>query len=185
MKSDELKLIIDQAIHYVTTSGFIPKALVCDQKSINRALFTKEYNISLEKPYFEQLVGTRMNRIYCMPDAVHLYKSSRNNLLKYNALYDGGVCSFQHIVDLYYEDIKHTPRTVPGLSYDHINLSQFAEMNVGWAAQTLSRSVAIGLRSYVRTNKLHDSALFTAAYCEDFDEIFDAANSSHFNSTKV
>lgn len=185
MKSEDLKLIVDEAIQLVMASGFTPKVLVCDQNSINRALFTKEYHVSVEKPYFDVWMGSRTNRIYCMPDAPHLHKSTRNNLLKHNAVYNGGVCSFQHIVDLYWEDVKHTPRTVPGLSYDHIKLAQFAEMNVGLAAQTLSRSVAVGLRAYVETNKLQDGALFTAQYCEDFDELFDAANSSNFNTTKV
>lgn len=58
-------------------------------------------------------------------------------------------------------------------------------MRVGLAAQTLSRSVAVGLRAYVKTGKISKAALCTAAYCEDFDELFDAANSSNFNTTKV
>lgn len=185
LKSNDLKTIIDESIKLVFEAGLVPKVLVCDQNSVNRALFLKEYGITEEQPYFNRTVKEKSYRIYCMYDAPHLYKSARNNLLKHNAVYDGQVCSFDDVVKLYWEDIQHTPRTVPNLTYNHINLSQFSEMNVSLAAQTLSWSVAIGIRAYVHTEKLPESSLATAAYCEDFDKLFDCANASNFNSKKV
>lgn len=95
------------------------------------------------------------------------------------------MCSYQHIVDLYYEDIKHIPRTVPKLTHDHVILAPFAEMNVGKATQTLSESVSVGIKAYVRTGKLPYNALSTANYCESFDKLFDCANSISFKETKV
>lgn len=120
-----------------------------------------------------------------MYDAPHLQKSARNNLLKHNAIWNGTLCRFQHIVDLYWEDVKHVPRAVPGLKYEHIRLAQFSEMNVSLAAQTLSHSVTAGLKDYVRTGKLPVDALNTAQFCEDFDILFDVANSSNLYAIKV
>lgn len=177
----QLGSIVKEALVKIRSAGFIPKMVVCDQNSTNRAMFTNVFQVSEDKPYFE-IDG---EKVYCCYDAPHLHKSIRNNLLRHNAVYNGNVCSFQHIVDLYWEDVKTHPRSVPGLKYKHIKLAQFAEMNVGLAAQTLSQSVAAGLRSYVHTGKLSADALNTAKYCEEFDQLFDIANSSTFNETKV
>lgn len=176
-----MKVILDAAIAEVNSTGFIIKAIVCDQNATNRSMFEKEFKITVSKPYVE-LDG---QRIYCLYDAPHLQKSIRNNLLKHNAVFKKSICSFDHIIDLYWEDVKTQPRSVPDLKYQHIKLAQFAEMNVGLAAQTLSQSVAAGLRSFVHTGKLPKDCLGTAVYCEQFDHLFDVANSSTFNETKV
>lgn len=124
-------------------------------------------------------------RIFCAYDAPHLLKSSRNNLLRHNAVLDGKICSFQHIVDLYNEDIKHIPRAVPKLTYNHIELAPYAEMRVGLATQALSESVSAGFKTYAHNKQLPLDCLNTASYCEHFDKLFDCSNSSTFNETKV
>lgn len=131
------------------------------------------------------MVPISKNKIYCAFDAPHLTKSSRNNLMKHNAIFDGKICSFQHIVDLFNEDIKCIPRMVPKLNINHVQLAPYAEMNVSLAAQTLSSSVSAGLKTYVSLKKLLATCLNTAAYSESFDNLFDCANSSTFNETKV
>lgn len=54
-------------------------------------------------------------------------------------------------------------------------------MNVSLAAQTLSYSVTAGLKDYIKSGKLPTAALNTASFCEDFDKLFDVANSLIFN----
>lgn len=110
-------------------------------------------------------------------------KSSRNNLIKHNAVFDGNVCSFRHIVDMYNEDIKHIPRAVPKLTHNHVELAPYAEMRVRLATQTLSVNVSI--KTYVHNKLLSKDCLNTATYCESFDKLFDCANSTSFNATKV
>lgn len=164
----------------VNAAGFVPMLLVCDQNSNNRSLF-KSYGVTMEKPWFV----FEGKRIFCAYDAPHLMKSSRNNLLRHNAVLDEKICSFDHIIKLYNEDIKHIPRAVPKLTHNHIELAPFAEMRVGLATQTLSESVSAGIKTYVHTKKISQNCLDTASYCENFDKLFDCANSSTFNETKV
>lgn len=123
--ASRLHTIVQKGLSLITKTGFIPKMLVCDQNSTNRSLF-KTLNVSEQQPWFI----FKKKKVYC-----------RNNLLRHNAFFDSQMCSYQHIVDLYYEDIKHIPRTVPKLTHDHVILAPFAEMNVGKATQTLSESV--------------------------------------------
>lgn len=127
LRSSDLKIIIDKAITLIAEAGFIPKVITCDQNSTNRSLFTNFLGITEEKPYFEVAIQTSLstsgkretNRVYCMYDAPHLHKSCRNNLLKHNAMWNGKLCTFQHIIDLYWEDVKTIPRSVPGLVICH------------------------------------------------------------------
>lgn len=178
--ASRLKEIVNEGLKVVTETGLIPKMITCDQNSTNRALF-KTFGVTDEQPWFVY----QTERIYCAFDAPHLIKSTRNNLLRHNAVFDGKICSFEHITQLFNEDIKHIPRSVPKLSYDHIELAPFTEMNVGKAAQTLSESVSAGIRAYVHTNKLSSDCINTANYCESFDKLFDCANSITFKETKV
>lgn len=100
-------------------------------------------------------------------------------------MFEGKICSFKHIIDLFNEDIKCIPRLVPRLTLKHVELAPYAEMNVSLATQTLSSSVSAGLKAYVGFKKLPVMCLNTAAYAECFDKLFDSANSSTFNETKV
>lgn len=179
--SRQLKNIVNQALIEVKATGFIPTVVCCDQNSTNRAMYEREFKITEEKPYIEREWG----KVYCLYDAPHLLKSIRNNLMKHNVMYKGKMCSFSHIKKLYWEDIKTQPRSVPKLKEEHIKLAQFAEMSVSKAAVVLSHSVATGLKSFASTGKLPQEALNTSQYCHDFDCLFDIANSSVFNTTKV
>lgn len=178
--SSRIQTLVKQAVKLVSDTGLIPKLIVCDQSSVNRSLFKSLY-ISPEKPWFEY----KKSKIFCAFDACHLIKSSRNNLLRHNAIFDGRICKFDHIAELYNEDIKIIPRSVPKLTYIHIDLAPFAEMRVNLAAQTLSESVSAGIKTFVETGRLPKECLNTANYCERFDKMFDCANSSTFNETKV
>lgn len=178
--SNRLHDILQEAIRVVSDTGLIPKVITCDQNSTNRMLY-RTLGVNEDRPW----ILHNNNEIYCIYDPPHLLKSSRNNMLRHNAVFDGQICSFPHITDLFHEDVKHVPRTVPKLSYDHVNLAPYAEMNVGKAAQTLSESVSAGIKAYVHTKKLPSAYLSTANFCEHFDKLFDCANSLTFKETKV
>lgn len=170
-KSDDLYSIIVRAIDFINEAGLIPKILICDQNSTNRSLFTK-LGVSVDSPYFRH----NDSNVYAMFDPPHLLKSSRNNLMHHNAIYQNAVAKWDHIKMLFEEDSQRIPRAAPKLSNQHVYLPAFGEMRVGVAAETLSDSVAAAIKMYVETNVLPPECLATAKYAEDIDKLFDCFN---------
>jgi hypothetical protein len=74
-----LKHIITDAIDAVSKAGGQVKAIICDQGANNRALFS-ELGVTIEQAYFVH----ESKPIICMFDPPHLFKSVRNNLVKYD-----------------------------------------------------------------------------------------------------
>jgi len=65
----------------------------------------------------------------------------------------------------------------PKLTKLHFNIQAFHKMNVCLAAQVLSRSSAVAIRTYVHFGRLELSALPTADFVENVNQLFDALNS--------
>ena len=93
--------------------------------------------------------------IYFISDAPHLIKTTRNCLYHSGSgtctrymWNDGQFILFQHIAQLYYQDIDNGLKLLPKLTYEHINLSSYSIMRVNLAAQVLSSSVAKVLRAF-------------------------------------
>ena len=78
---------------------------------------------------------------------------------------------FQHIAQLYYQDIDNGLKLLPKLTYEHINLSSYSIMRVNLAAQVLSSSVAKVLRAFGSPE-----AAATSKLCEMVDNFFDCLN---------
>lgn len=170
-KANELVAIVELAMNSIVDAGLIPKVIVCDQNATNRSLFTK-LGINEKKPYYL----FRGEKIFGMFDAPHLLKSSRNNIMRHNAIYDGKVAKWDHIRMLYDHDSTRLPRAAPKLSNGHIFLPAFGEMRVGVAAETLSQTVASAIRLYVASDVLPDECEATARFCSDIDRLFDVFN---------
>lgn len=116
--------------------------------------------------------------IYFFSDAPHLVKTTRNCLYHSGAGHctrymwnDGSFILWQHIAQLYYQDIDSGLKLLPKLTYDHINLSSYSIMRVNLAAQVLSSSVAAVLKSFGPPE-----AAGTAKLCEMVDGFFDCLN---------
>lgn len=116
--------------------------------------------------------------IYFMSDAPHLIKTTRNCLYHSGS----GTCTrymwnngqyilWQHIAQLFYQDIDNGLKLLPKLTYDHINLSSYSVMRVNLAAQVLSASVAAVLQSFGP-----QEAAATSKFCAMVDSFFDCLN---------
>lgn len=172
-KADQLKKIVELSVAKIAATGLIPKALVLDQNSTNRSLFTK-LGVSEITPYFEYAE----QKVYCFFDPPHLIKSTRNNLMHHGAVYNGKLAKWEHLRSLYFEDIERLPRAVPKLKQTHVFMPAFGEMRVPVAVQTLSTSVYAAILMYVQEGVLPEECEATAVYCKDFNDLFDCFNAS-------
>lgn len=80
---------------------------------------------------------------------------------------NGDYILWQHISQLFYQDIDSGLKLLPKLTYDHIHLSSYSVMRVNLAAQVLSASVAAVLKEFGPPE-----AVETAKLCEMMDAFF-------------
>ena len=84
---------------------------------------------------------------------------------------DGNYVLWQHIVQLFYQDVENGLKLMPRLTYDHIKLNSYSTMRVSLAAQILSSTVAAVVKSFGPPD-----ATGTAKLCEMMDSYFDCLN---------
>ena len=77
---------------------------------------------------------------------------------------NGQYILWQHITEIFYQDIDSGLKLLPKLTYEHVNLNAYSVMRVNLAAQVLSASVG----------PLEATA--TAKLCEMVDSLFDCVN---------
>ena len=116
--------------------------------------------------------------VYFFSDAPHLVKTTRNCLLHSGSgtctrymWNDGHYILWQHIAQIFYQDVDRGLKLLPKLTYEHINLNSYAVMRVNLAAQVLSASVAVVLKEFGPPE-----AVATAELCEKMDAFFDCLN---------
>ena len=116
--------------------------------------------------------------IYFFSDAPHLVKTTRNCLKSSGSgtctryMWDSGhYILWQHITDIFFQDVDNGLKLLPGLTYEHINLNAYSVMQVNLAAQVLSASVSSVLRAFGPPE-----AAGTARLCEMVDQFFDCLN---------
>lgn len=156
----------------IRKTGLIPLALVMDQCTTNQKMI-REAGATHADP----LINIGGEDIAVIYDTPHLLKNARNALLKHNAVFSGGIASFQHIRELYDVDVSSSLRLVPKLNHKCITLPPFTKMNVPLAARTLSESTSIAIKHYVQTEELNVEALHTATFVDFHDKLFDTFNS--------
>ena len=181
-KSVMLQHIVTESIELVKEAGGHVKVIVCDQGSNNRALFS-QLGITVEHPYFEHESG----KIFAMFDPPHLFKSVRNNLLKYvfQIGEDGHCVDWHHIRQFYDFDSKQPLRLCPKLTIRHMDMTSFSKMKVSYAVQVLSKSVAAGINTYVSLKALPADASDTAKFLETMDNLIDCFNSRSQYASKT
>lgn len=116
--------------------------------------------------------------IYFFSDAPHLVKTTRNCL--YSSGHgsctrymwnDRNYVQWQHIVQLFYQDVENGLKLMLRLTYDHIKLNSYSTMRESLAAQILSATVAAVVKSFGPPD-----ATGTAKLCEMMDSYFDCLN---------
>ena len=177
-----LQQIVNEAIDVVTEAGGHVKVIVCDQGANNRALFS-QLGVTVEHPYFEHVSG----EIICMFDPPHLFKSVRNNLIKYifQTGDNGKYVDWSFIRQFYDQDSKQALRLCPKLTMKHMEVTNFSKMKVSYAVQVLSKSVAAGINTYVSLKALPDAATTTANFLDKMDSLVDCFNSRSQYSSKL
>lgn len=116
--------------------------------------------------------------IYFFSDAPHLVKTTRNCLMHSGSgkstryMWNNGLSLlWQHITQIFYQDLDNGLKLLPKLSFEHVNLNAYSVMRVNLAAQVLSASVAAVLKEFGPPE-----AAATAKLCEMVDGFFDCLN---------
>ena len=116
--------------------------------------------------------------IYFFSDAPHLVKTTRNCLKSSGSgsctrymWNDGQYILWQHITEIFYQDMDSGLKLLPKLTYEHVNLNAYSVMRVNLAAQVLSASVAAVLKAFGPPE-----TAATAKLCEMVDSFFDCLN---------
>lgn len=116
--------------------------------------------------------------LYFFSDAPHLVKTTRNCLLHSGSgtctrymWNNGNYILWQHISQMFYQDMDNGLKLLPKLTYDHIHLTSYSVMRVNLAAQVLSASVAAVLKEFGPPE-----AVATAKLCKMMDAFFDCLN---------
>ncbi|KAL1403313.1 hypothetical protein pipiens_019423 [Culex pipiens pipiens] len=179
--SEVQKKFVSNLARALRLRGLYPVGLVLDQCSTNIKM-VKESGATADHP-----VGRFGNSdLAIFYDNPHLLKNTKSMLMKYNAVLNGKVASFSHVVKLYELDCNTIPRLVPRLSEKCVYPAPFRAMNVAQAVRTMSGSTADGIEYHVDEGNLPLSALHTAQILRFFDQIFDTFNSKDGgNSVKV
>lgn len=175
-KTSTVKLqdIISRAIDRLYESNVIVKCLVCDQAPINQSLF-KQLNITSSQPYFIR----NDIRIHCMYEVPHLLKSFRNNMLKSDVRYKGGIATWKDVETVYNCSKIKKLNLIPKIREKHITLNHFSKMKVKYAAQVFSESMYTAMLCYktIYPEKFSNEST-TAELILDIDKLFDSVNSN-------
>lgn len=116
--------------------------------------------------------------VYFFADTPHLVKTTRNCLLHSGS----GTCTrymwnngqfilWQHISQMFYQDVDNGLKLLPKITYDHINLNSYSVMRVNLAAQVLSATMAAVLKTFGPAE-----AAATSKFCEMVDGFIDCVN---------
>ncbi|GBP73926.1 Transposable element P transposase [Eumeta japonica] len=171
---DEISKWIDKILVRLLNIGLNIRALVTDLR-LDFLDIVEKKNTSVERPYFF-VNGSKIHIIF---DAPHLMQLVCNNFMKYDVqFHDDSVAKLEHIVQFYNKDKTKTLRLAPKLTDKHISPANFEEMEVFFATQLLSRSVATGISSYVSFNVIEKSGNDTAQFVLMMNDLFDVLNSS-------
>ena len=165
-----------EATKLLKEAGLMPTLVICDQGPGNRGC--KSYLGVLP----DQSLIIEGDILFFMFDPPHLLKSIRNGLYSHGFFYEGELVYFQ-IIRMLYQIKKHDKLEIaPKLTENHVELNSFAKMKVNLATQVLSQSVASAIRSIViLSKKLPADAIYTANFCEFFNNLFDVFNGSGNN----
>lgn len=178
--SNDLKGIIFDCIEKLTSIGFIVDAFISDMGS-NFVALSKKLGITPEHSHFE----VNGKKIYYLFDPPHLIKATRNNMYENKLKLDEQETDWKYIKQFYEADKQVKYRLAPKLTDKHLDPKAFKKMKVKCATQVLSRTVVVGMSTYMQFKKLPQDAAFTIKILKKFDKLFDIFNSSLYNTTKI
>ncbi|KAL0146898.1 hypothetical protein M9458_057837 [Cirrhinus mrigala] len=175
-----LQSLLLEAIRELKAAGMECLVFVCDQGSGNCSMLTR-LGVTKEKAYFE----VDAVRVFCLWDPPHLIKNIRNNWRSSGFMLDGDRIFWAILEELYTYVSKQDSRLCCCLTKKHVHLPPFASMRVRFAAQVLSHSVAVGIKTLAQVKQLTGQAqrnyMAAAKFCENFDGIFNCVEGWQHN----
>lgn len=184
IKSNKLKTLVIEAIRQISATGLNCVSLVCDQGANNQSVIN-QLGVTISNPYF--LIDK--NKINVIFDPPHALKNVRNNLKSSDFVLDNTPISWSIIEETYFHDSQRNSKMIPKITDKHLSLQGFGtNMRVRLAAQILSHSVASAINTLAelkiwKEEKLR-TALKTAEFIENFNNLFDIFNSKSFSESK-
>ncbi|CAH0714112.1 unnamed protein product, partial [Brenthis ino] len=171
---DVINKWIDKVLQKLFEIGLIIRIFVSDQGS-DLWKASKKRIVSVETPYF----FINNSKIYCTFDAPHLIKNVRNVFMKYDFHFGNSIAKYDHIIQFYNHDKEKSFRLAPKLTNSHIKPTNYEKMKVCFATQLFSRSVAIGMCTYIDNNEIEESGSDTANFLLMMNDLFDSLNTSN------
>ncbi|KAF2884419.1 hypothetical protein ILUMI_21743 [Ignelater luminosus] len=176
VNSIALQHIIETVINKLKDISFKPLVLVCDQGSNNRRVL-KQLGASKENP----VININGQEVYTSFDAPHLLKCLRNNFMntKVQFFINKKAVSWTDVEATYEVDKRSmTTRAMLKITPAHMSPSNFQKMRVKYAAQIFSHTVSAAIKTVSITKEVNSvTALDTADFIENINDIFDALNS--------
>jgi len=126
----------------------------------------------VEKPYFPH-PKTNKN-VYVIPDTPHLLKLLRNWLLDHGFEYNGQLIETTNLLRMVAKRMESEMTPLFKLTTSHIDMTPQERQNVRRAAELLSRTTAVALRTYFPDD---DNAKILANFIEKVDVWFSISNS--------
>lgn len=147
----------------------------------NFVALSKKLGITPEHSHFE----VNGKKIYYLFDPPHLLRATRNNMYENNLKLDDQETDLNYIKQFYEADKQVKHRLAPKLTDKHLDPKAFKKMKVKCATQVLSRTVVVGMSTYMQFGKLPQEAAFTIRMLKKFDKLFDIFNSNSYSTTKM
>uniref|UniRef100_A0A182I0K0 Uncharacterized protein n=1 Tax=Anopheles arabiensis TaxID=7173 RepID=A0A182I0K0_ANOAR len=126
----------------------------------------------VEKPYFPH-PKTNKN-VYVIPDTPHLLKLLRNWLLDHGFEYNGQLIETTNLLRMVAKRMESEMTPLFKLTTSHIDMTPQERQNVRIAAELLSRTTAVALRTYFPDD---DDAKILANFIDKVDVWFSISNS--------
>ena len=169
-----LQTLIRDCLTYLTSAGYIPVNVTCDQGANFRGLANK-LGITIEKPYFYH----NEQKIFFLFDPPHLLKSFRNNFRAHSILFNNGKsanwCSVKTAFEI--DSVSHY-RCLPKITNQHIYGGTFTKMSVRMASQVISHTMSATIGTFVEQNQMEAKHMQAAELIELVNNCNDCLNSS-------
>lgn len=176
VKGNDLDTLLQHSVKEILNIGLLPTALICDQGSQNRKLFSllggTETNPTTE------IHGKKLYLIYDIP---HIFKSIRNNLLNGDIQIKNKKIVFKDVIKTYELDSLSTKaRAMCKISPSHLHPNPFQKMSCKLALQIFSNNVSSAIKTSIITGQLKSkTAKDTADFLLEMNNTFDACNSKN------
>lgn len=146
--SHRLAIILKEVVKAVKECNLCPLALVCDQGATNRGAISylkkDAVNVLKESKCEEYVVRVSGVDLFIMYDPPHLLKGLRNNMMKYDILFDRDSkrAKWKDIIDIYERDgAIGGSRMMKKLTDEHVYPNKVRKMKVSYCAQVFSDTV--------------------------------------------